>query len=71
MAVFDRPTGMLGDVLGFLKNHLGDVKYQYAQDGVDYVNYNSCDTPYFETDAEFEQYMSQLKATIKMLEDNK
>ena len=67
----DRPTGMLGDVLGFLKNHLGDVKYQFCQGGVDYFNYNSCDTPYFETDAAAERYVSQLQTTIKMLEDNK
>ena len=67
----DRPTGMLGDVLGFLKNYYGDVSYQYAQDGLDYVNYNSSGTPHFKTDAEFELYRSQLRTTIKMLEDNK
>ena len=69
MAVFDRPTGMLGDVLGFLKNYHGDLKYQVDQDGIEYVNYNSCATPYFETDTEFELYASQLETTIKMLED--
>ena len=67
----DRPTGMLGDVLGFLKNYYGDVSYQYAQDGLDYVNYNSSGTPHFKTDAEFELYRSRLRTTIKMLEDNK
>ena len=68
----DRPTGMLGDVLGFLENYRADLKYQFGtSNGVSYVNYNSCETPYFETVAEFEQYISQLETTIKMLEDNK
>ena len=67
----DRPMGMLGDVLGLLKNFLGSLEYQYRQDGIDCVNSNSCDMPYFHTDAEFELYISQLETTIKMLEGNK
>ena len=71
MAVSDRPTGMLGDVLGFLRNYLSDLKYQYDLDGLDYVNYNSGETPWFGGDSEFELYRSQLETTIKMLEDKK
>ena len=67
----DRPTGMLGDVLGFLKNYHSDLEYQYCQDGIDYVNSHTNGTPYFEADAEFELYRSQLETTIKMLEDKK
>ena len=67
----DRPTGMLGCVRGFLENYHTDLKYQYDQDGLDNVNYNSCATPVFETDVEFGLYISQLETTIKMLEDNK
>lgn len=71
MAMTDRPTGMLGDVLGFLEAYLADLKYQFERSGIDYVNCNSCETPCFDTDAEFELYVSQLQTTIKMLEDNK
>lgn len=68
----DRPTGMLGDVLGFLENYHADLRYQFGtSNGLSYVNFNSCETPYFETDAEFELYVSQLETTIKMLEGNK
>ena len=67
----DRPTGMLGDVLGFLEAYLADLKYQFERSGIDYVNCTSCETPCFDTDAEFELYVSQLETTIKMLEDNK
>jgi hypothetical protein len=71
MAMTDRPTGMLGDVPGFLRNYQSDLEYQYGQDGIDYVNSHTNGTPWFKTDAEFELYWSQLKTTIKMLEDNK
>ena len=71
MVMTDRPTGMLGDVLGFLEAYLADLKYQFERSGIDYVNCNSCATPCFDTDAEFELYLSQLETTIKMLEDNK
>lgn len=71
MAMTDRPTGMLGDVRGFLRNYQSDLEYQYGQDGIDYVNSHTNGTPWFKTDAEFELYWSQLKTTIKMLEDNK
>ena len=66
----DRPTGMLGDVLGFLKNHLKDVNYQHSEDGTDFCNHCAC-TLYFETDDEAKLYISQLETTIKMLKDNK
>ena len=62
---------MRDDVLGFLESYRADLKYQYDQDGLDYVNYNSCETPVFETDVEFELYMSQLETTIKMMRENR
>ena len=71
MAMTDRPTGMLGDVRGFLRNYQHDLEYQYGQDGIDYVNSRTNGTPWFKTDDEFELYLSQLETTIKMLEDNK
>ena len=56
----------------FLANYHADLRYQFGtSDGLSYVNFNSCETPYFETDAEFEQYISQLEATIKMMGENK
>ena len=56
----------------FLANYHADLKYQFGtSNGLSYVNFNSCETPYFETDAEFEQYISQLEATIKMMGENK
>ena len=67
----DRPTGMLGDVLGFLENYHTDLKYQFERSGIDYVNCNSCDTPCFDTDDAAKRYVSQLETTIKMVEDNK
>jgi len=67
----DRPTGMLGDVLGFLRNYYDDLDFQHYHGGVEYINRNTQYTPYFETDVEFELYRSQLRTTIKMLEDNK
>lgn len=51
----------------FIANYHGDLKYQFDQDGLEYVNYNSCATPYFETETEFKRYMSQLEATIKLM----
>jgi len=60
----DRPTGMLGDVLGFLKNYHSNLM-------VDDIAGGRPGHPHFKTDAEFELYMSQLETTIKMLKDNK
>ena len=51
----------------FLENYHADLKYQFERSGIDYVNCNSCETPCFETDAEFELYMSQLETAIKMM----
>tara|TARA_R100000935_G_scaffold1479_1_gene4767 strand:+ start:315 stop:512 length:198 start_codon:yes stop_codon:yes gene_type:complete len=61
----------IDNVLGFLESYRADLKYQYDQDGLDYVNYNSCETPCFETDAEFELYLSELEATIKVMGENR
>ena len=58
------------NILEFITNYHGDLKYQYGQDGLEYVNYNSCDTPYFKTDTEFKRYMSQLETSIKMMGEN-
>ena len=55
------------NALEFITNHHGDLKYQFDQDGLEYVNYNSCATPYFETETEFKRYMSQLETAIKMM----
>ena len=67
----DRPTGMLGDVLGFLRNYYEDLDFQHYHGGVEYINSNTHGTPGFQDDAEFKLYISQLETTIKMLEDNK
>jgi len=61
----------IDNVLGFLESYRADLKYQYDQDGLDYVNYNSCETPCFETDAEFKLYLSELEATIKVMRENR
>ena len=58
------------NTMEFITNHHGDLKYQFDQDGLEYVNCNSCATPYFETDTEFKRYMSQLEKTIKMMGEN-
>jgi len=71
MAMTDRPTGMLGDVLGFLRNYYVDIDYQHYHGGIEYLNSNTHGTPGFQDDAEFKRYASQLETTIKMLEDNK
>jgi len=62
---------MRDDVLGFLKSYRADLKYQFEASGISYVNYNSCETPCFETDAEFELYLSELEATIKVMGENR
>ena len=55
----------------FLKSYRADLKYQFEASGISYVNYNSCETPCFETDAEFELYLSELEATIKVMGENR
>ena len=55
----------------FLTNYHADLKYQFGtSNGLSYFNFNSCETPYFETEAEFELYMSQLETAIKMMGEN-
>lgn len=53
----------------FLENYYEDLEYQYKQNGIDYVNYNSCGTPEFNTDEECVAYMKDLKDTIDLLTD--
>ena len=63
----DKPIEKL---LEFITNYHGDLKYQFDQDGLEYVNYNSCATPYFETETEFKLYALQLETAIKMMGEN-
>tara|TARA_R110000737_G_scaffold148839_1_gene178296 strand:- start:1 stop:183 length:183 start_codon:yes stop_codon:yes gene_type:complete len=51
----------------FLKNYYRDLEYQFKQNGIESVNYNSCGTPEFQTEAEYVAYMKDLKSTIDLL----
>lgn len=51
----------------FLNNYYADLKYQFKQNGIESVNYNSAGTPCFETEPEYVAYMESLKATIDLL----
>ena len=55
----------------FLKNYYADLKYQFDMEGIEYVNYNSCGTDEFHTEAECVAYMEDLKSTVDLLEEIK
>tara|TARA_R100000541_G_scaffold2842_1_gene9346 strand:- start:431 stop:619 length:189 start_codon:yes stop_codon:yes gene_type:complete len=48
----------------FLNNYYADLEYQFKQNGIESVNYNSAGTPCFETEAECVEYMKDLKTLI-------
>ena len=48
----------------FLENYYRDLEYQFKQNGIESVNYNSCGTPEFQTEAEYVAYMKDLKSLI-------
>ncbi len=49
----------------FLNNYYADLKYQFKQNGIESVNYNSAGTPCFETEAECVAYMKNLLDLIE------
>ena len=51
----------------FLNNYYADLEYQFKQNGIESVNYNSAGTPCFETEAECVEYMWSLKNAIDLL----
>ena len=56
-------------LLDYLKAYLADLRYQFTQDGYEYMNSASCGTPCFETDDEAQKYLTDLADFIKKLED--
>lgn len=54
------------DAQNFLEKYYDDLEYQFNSSGIDYVNYNSCGTDYFETEAEYVAYMEKLKLIIEL-----
>ena len=48
----------------YLTSYYEDLEYQFKNGGMDYVNYNSAGTEYFETDAECAAYLKALKTVI-------
>ena len=51
----------------FLSNYYADLEYQFKQNGIESVNYNTSGTPEFQTEAEYVAYMKDLKSTIDLL----
>lgn len=48
----------------FLSNYYADLEYQFKQNGIESVNYNTSGTPEFQTEAECVEYMKDLKSLI-------
>jgi len=53
----------------FLNNYYADLEYQFKQNGIESVNYNSAGTPCFETEPEYVEYMKDLKTLINYFKD--
>ena len=56
-------------LLDYLKAYLADLRYQFKQDGVEYMNSVSCGTPEHETDEEAKKYLADLADFITKEEE--
>ena len=51
-------------LLNYLKAYHADLKYQFKNGGIGYMNSASCGTPEFENDVEAENYLKDLSDFI-------
>ena len=51
----------------YLKAYLEDIKYQFKSSGIDYVNYNSSGTQFFESEVECASYIDKLEKLINRI----
>ena len=56
-------------LLDYLKAYHADLKYQFNQDGIEYMNFASCGTKYHETDEAAQKYLTDLADFIQKLEE--
>jgi hypothetical protein len=61
------PALTVNDVL---ENHIGDLQWRGQQDGggeagLDFVNLGTAGTPYFETEQELDQYLTDVAGLMK------
>lgn len=48
-----------------LRHHLSDLRYRHGQGGLESVNYGTCGTPAFQSEAEFMGYTRELMDLCK------
>ena len=56
-------------LLDYLKAYLADLRYQFKQDGFEYMNSVSCGTPEHETDEDAQKYLADLADFITKEEE--
>ncbi|MEY2908800.1 MAG: hypothetical protein RLZZ602_1323 [Pseudomonadota bacterium] len=58
------------EVVPFLKNYYGDLKYHLDSE-LEQLNHHTCDTPYFSNVREARDYLGNLRKVISTLSDSK